>query len=95
MIVIKTPVLTEKTLAQYKDQNKVAFEVNVNANKDQIKSAIESSYGVSILNVKTVNRLGKKKENKLTRKMVKKTSDKKFALAELKKGDKITIFEGK
>lgn len=88
---IKRPVITEKSLAQYKNNNKVTFEVSLDTNKIEASKMIEKLYGVKVLNVWTNSRLGKIKYNRLSRKKSK-LSDRKFMTFELKKGDKIDLF---
>jgi large subunit ribosomal protein L23 len=58
-IIIK-PVLTEKSYAQIEDR-KYTFVVAKNANKVQIKQAVEAVFEVKVQSVNTMNRLGKLK----------------------------------
>ena len=59
-IIIK-PILTEKMAILQERQNKYAFIVQPDANKIQIKSAIENKFNVSVLKVATMNFDGKLK----------------------------------
>ena len=59
-ILIK-PIVTEKMTIQGEKLNRYAFEVDREANKIQIKAAVEEMYGVKVLDVNTVNYHGKKK----------------------------------
>ena len=59
-ILIK-PIVTEKMTIQGEKLNRYAFEVDLEANKIQIKAAVEEMYGVKVLDVNTVNYHGKKK----------------------------------
>ena len=59
-ILIK-PIVTEKMTVQGEKLNRYAFEVDREANKIQIKAAVEEMYGVKVLDVNTVNYHGKKK----------------------------------
>ena len=59
-ILIK-PVITEKATADSEDNNRFAFVVDKNANKIQIKNAIEELYGVNIENIRTMLVPGKRK----------------------------------
>lgn len=54
MEILKKPVLTEKTTAQGEKLNRYAFVVDTNANKIQIKAAVEAMYGVTVEAVNTV-----------------------------------------
>ena len=59
-ILIK-PIVTEKMTIQGEKLNRYAFEVDREANKIQIKAAVEEMYGVKVLDVNTINYHGKKK----------------------------------
>lgn len=61
MGVIIKPVITEKMSAQSEKLNKYAFLVAVDANKVEIKKAVEKMYGVTVKDVNTANYLGKSK----------------------------------
>jgi len=89
--VLQKPLVTEKSTALQEDGNWVAFRVHPGANKIQIKSAAEKIFGVSILQVNTLNVRGKSKRfgrNTGVSKNWKK------AMLRLKEGDKIEMFEG-
>ena len=58
--IIYSPVITEKSTA-LKEQNVYVFKVAKNANKIQIKDAIESTFKVKVLSVNTLNTKPKKK----------------------------------
>ena len=60
-IIIK-PIVTEKLTAQGEKLNRYGFVVDRNANKLQIKEAVEKMYGVSVADVNTVNYNGKRKQ---------------------------------
>ncbi len=57
--VIVRPLVTEKGTHQSSTLNAYAFQVNPNANKAQIKQAIEKIYSVKVKEVRTANRKGK------------------------------------
>ena len=58
--VIKRPIITEKSMGML-DENKYTFEVDKNANKAEIKHAIEAIFeGVKVKKVRTLNFTGKK-----------------------------------
>jgi len=57
--VIIRPLVTEKGTRHSEVLNAYAFEVNPEANKAQIKQAIEKIYSVKVLSVRTANRRGK------------------------------------
>ena len=58
--IIYSPVITEKSTA-LKEQNVYVFKVAKNANKIQIKDAIESTFKVKVLSANTLNTKPKKK----------------------------------
>ena len=57
--VIVRPLITEKGTYQAEKLNAYPFEVSPEANKTQIKKAIEDIYEVKVLEVRTANRKGK------------------------------------
>jgi len=89
--VIIRPLLTEKNAALKELQNKVVFEVATDANKIEIKKAVEEAFQVSVQSVNVLNVQGKVK--RLGRKMGKRRDWKK-AIVTLKEGSTIEFFEG-
>jgi len=57
--VIVRPLVTEKGTHQSTRLNCYAFQVNAEANKSQVKQAIEKIYRVKVVEVRTANRKGK------------------------------------
>ena len=53
--VLKKPVLTEKTMTLQANENKYTFDVDVNANKVEIKQAVEAMFGVKVESVNVMN----------------------------------------
>ncbi|GIP55757.1 MULTISPECIES: 50S ribosomal protein L23 [Paenibacillus] len=51
--IIKRPVITERT-ADYMNELKYVFEVDIKANKTEIKKAVEAIFGVKVSNVNTL-----------------------------------------
>ena len=90
--IIKKPVLTEKSYADMADK-KFTFEVAINANKTEIKAAIEEIFeGVKVESVNTMRILGKMKRQGRTQG---RTPEVKKAIVTLKKDSKnIPFFEG-
>jgi large subunit ribosomal protein L23 len=58
--IIIRPLITEKTMS-LKEENKYVFEVAKNANKTEIKNALEAIFGVKVEKVNVLNMLGKQK----------------------------------
>jgi len=61
MEILIKPIVTEKITAQAESLNRYGFIVNRNANKMQIKKAVESLYNVSVESVNTLIHGGKRK----------------------------------
>lgn len=89
--ILKTPVITEKSTMQRAESNKVAFWVDLQANKSDIKEAVEKVFNVKVLDVNTMKVPGKVKR---TGKNISKKSTRKKAYITLKQGEKIPLFEG-
>ena len=62
--VIVRPLVTEKGTHQSGVFNAFSFEVNPDANKTQIKQAVEKIYDVKVLQVRTANRKGKPRRSR-------------------------------
>jgi large subunit ribosomal protein L23 len=60
MSILKKPLVTEKVSA-LNEKGKYGFVVDLDANKVEIKKAIEKQYGVNVTSVNTMNVMGKKK----------------------------------
>ena len=88
--VLKRPLVTEKNTS-LQAQGKYAFEVAREANKNQVKQAVEKAFKVNVTAVNTISVRGR--ERRVGRRIVTGSSWKK-AVVTLKTGDKITIFEG-
>ncbi|MFL2983456.1 MAG: 50S ribosomal protein L23 [Candidatus Neomarinimicrobiota bacterium] len=94
-IIIK-PVLTEKMAILEERENKYAFFVNINANKTEIKKAIEAKFEVNVLKVATIKQIGKHKQMTMrsggkTIRTTGKRSDYKKAIITLDKNSTIDI----
>ena len=90
-IIIK-PVVSEKAYAAY-DANVYTFVVAGDANKIEIRHAIEEIFSVKVTNVNTVNRKGKRKRNRRSGGYGSRP-DSKRAIVTLAEGDTIEIFGG-
>ena len=92
MIIIKKPVITEKMTAISEKLNRFAFIVDKNANKYQIKDAIEKLYDV-VESVNTMNYAGKKKSRYTKSGVISgRTAAFKKAIVTLKEGETIDFF---
>jgi len=89
--VIKKPIITERSAYLKERGNKIIFQVEVNANKRDIKKAVEKVFNVHVMDVNTLNVKGKVKR---FGKSFGKRPDWKKAIVTLKEGDKIKLLEG-
>ena len=86
--IVLSPVISEKGTRLTEEQNKYLFKVNKDANKIEIKRAIEQIYKVQVAGVNTMTIHGKIKRFRNTRG---KTSDWKKAVVTLKAGESISF----
>jgi len=91
-LVLKRPLVTEKSTALQAAANQYFFEVDQKATKHDIRNAVESIFKVHVTSVRTSNVFGKLKR---VGRNVGTTSDWKKAMVTLKEGDRIEILEGK
>jgi large subunit ribosomal protein L23 len=88
--VIIRPVVSEKSYASY-DENVYTFVVAPDANKIEIRKAVEQIFNVRVTNVNTINRKGKRKRNRRSGVWGTRPSEKR-ALVSLRDGDRIDVF---
>ena len=88
--IIVRPVVSEKSYASF-DANVYTFIVASDANKIEIRKAIETIFNVRVTNVNTINRKGKRKRNRRTGTWSSRP-DERRALVSLADGDRIEIF---
>ena len=89
--VVLRPLLTEKGTRLKEEGNQYLFRVAKTANKVEIKHAIEHLFKVTVLEVRTVHQQGKVK--RLGR-FQGRRPDWKKAIATLKQGESIELYEG-
>lgn len=89
--IIRRPLITEKGTELKNQANHYLFEVARDANKIEIKHAIESLFRVKVLRVRTISVQGKEKR---VGRYVGRTPNWKKAVATLKEGESIEFFEG-
>ncbi len=97
--IIVRPLFTEKMSVLEETQRKYAFEVTPEANKIDIKKAIEEKFDVEVAKVATMNRKGKAKQMTVrsggrTIRTQGKRSDWKRAIVTLKEGFSIDLLRG-
>ena len=88
--IIKRALLTEKSSRIRETQNKFYFEVATDANKLEIKHAVEKIFDVDVVGVTTIVRRGKMK--RFGRYLGKKPNSKR-AVVTLKTGDSIDVLD--
>ncbi|HYH28145.1 MAG TPA: 50S ribosomal protein L23 [Actinomycetota bacterium] len=89
--VIIRPMVSEKSYSGL-ETNKYTFLVHQDANKTEIKEAVQTIWSVRVTDVNTINRKGKVKRYRYTEG---KRPDQKLAVVTLAEGDSIEIFETK
>ncbi|MBI1861143.1 MAG: 50S ribosomal protein L23 [Deltaproteobacteria bacterium] len=89
--VIKRALVTEKNTLRAHSLNEYAFEVEMTANRKQIKEAVEKLFGVKVLRVNTM--VGRKEPRRLGRQTGSRKLWKK-AMVKLKEGDKFDFVAG-
>lgn len=90
--VIKRPVITEKSYDAADFENKYTFEVDMRANKHQIRDAVETAFEVTVEDVRVM--VVAAKTGRVGRRKVVRRSPWKKAIVTLAAGDSITYFEG-
>ncbi|HIJ49744.1 MAG TPA: 50S ribosomal protein L23 [Nitrospinae bacterium] len=89
--IVKKPLVTEKGTVMLSEGNRVTFKVHLDANKIEIRDAVQKIFSVTVLQVNTQVVRGKRKR---FGKAMGQTKSWKKAMVQLKEGDKIEIFEG-
>ena len=87
--ILRRPIVLTEKANLLREKNQVVFEVARAANKAQIKDAVQSMFGVSVLDVNTLVMRGK--ERRMGRGHAK-TQNWKKAIITLKEGDSIDFF---
>ena len=93
MSILIKPIITEKATLASELRNCYSFQVNTKANKVEIKKAVESSYGVSVEKVRTIN-VRPDRKTKFTKTGIQygKTNAVKKALVQLAEGETIDLY---
>ena len=89
--VIIRPVVSEKSYGLL-DRGVYTFIVAPGSNKTEIRYAVESTFGVQVVKVNTLNRKGKRKRNRRQGTFGRR-SDTKRAIVTLAEGQEISLFE--
>lgn len=89
--IIRRPIITEKTTIQKETANQITFEVAQQANRVEIKKAIEKLFDVRVASVRTAHVKGKRKQRG---RIIGRRRDWKKAIVRLMPGERIDFFEG-
>ena len=93
MSILIKPIITEKMTAASEEFNRYGFVVDRNANKIQIKGAVEEAYNVTVDSVRTMNYAGKSKSRFTKAGVISgRTSHFKKAIVQLAEGDTIDFY---
>ena len=93
MEILVKPIITEKMTAQAEKLNRYGFVVAKEANKLEIKGAIEKMYSVKVANVNTQQYVGKVKTRNTTRGVaIGRVNRYKKAIVTLKQGEVIDFY---
>ena len=87
--VLKKPVLTEKSMTLQAEENKYTFDVDVNANKIEIRQAVEAMFDVK---VESVNVINVRPKSKRVGKYEGKTNRRRKAIVKIAEGSEISYF---
>ena len=88
---LKRPVITEKSTL-LSERNKYVFEVLPNANKAQVREAVERAFSVRVTSVNMVRNPGENRRLRNGRRL--RTPGVKKAIVTVAPGDAIQLFEG-
>ncbi|WP_290567891.1 50S ribosomal protein L23 [Leeuwenhoekiella sp. UBA6783] len=93
MSILIKPVITEKATTDSELHSRYTFEVNPGSNKIEIKNAVEATYGVSVIKVRTMN-VRPDRNTKYTKSgmITGKTSGFKKAIVQVAEGDVIDFY---
>ena len=89
--ILIRPVVSEETYGLM-EENVYVFVVDNKATKIDVRRAVESAFGVTVTNVNTLNRKGKRVRDRRTGHYSHR-SDENRAIVTLKSGDSINLFE--
>lgn len=93
MSILIKPIISEKMTANGEKFNRYGFVVNSDANKIQIREAIQKMYGVTVEVVRTMNYVGKMKtRNTKSGAVSGRVNKNKKAIVSLKSGESIDFY---
>lgn len=92
--VLRRPIITEKSNYQAGELNQYVFEVSMNATKQMVKDAVETTFDVDVLRVNIVNVPAKRSRRWRNRRVKVRRSAYKKAIITLGPDERIDVFEG-
>jgi large subunit ribosomal protein L23 len=90
--ILHRPVVTEKTMNAAQRRNTYCFEVDLHANKIEIRRAVEKAFHVKVLDVRTLVRKGKTRMRRIATGRPPRRPDRKRAFVRLAEGQVIDLF---
>ncbi|HZW63515.1 MAG TPA: 50S ribosomal protein L23 [Flavobacteriaceae bacterium] len=93
MSILIKPIITEKATTMSELRNCYSFQVSIQANKIEIKNAVEAAYGVSVEKVRTIN-VRPERRTRYTKTGIQhgKTNAVKKAIVQLAEGEMIDLY---
>lgn len=92
--ILRRPIITEKSNFLNEKLHQYAFEVSLDANKNNVKEAVEDTFDVDVIRVNIISMPMKHKRNQRSRRQTIRRSAFKKAIVTLAPGDTIGVFEG-
>ncbi|MGI6250994.1 MAG: 50S ribosomal protein L23 [Anaerolineaceae bacterium] len=92
--ILRRPVVTEKSNYQASKLRQYVFEVASYATREQVKTAVETAFDVTVTRVNIINLPNKSSRNSKTRRLKVRPVGYKKAIVTLKGEDRIPVFEG-
>jgi large subunit ribosomal protein L23 len=90
--ILHRPIVTEKTMNAAQRRNTYCFEVDLQANKIEIRKAVEKMFQVKVLDVRTLTRKGKTRMRRMPTGRIPRSPDRKRAFVRLAEGQVIDLF---
>lgn len=92
--VLRRPLVTEKSNYMLSSLKQYVFEVSDDANRTQVKDAVEKLFDVNVVRVNMIRVPGKRSRRAKSRRLEIRSSGYKKAIVTLEPGDRIPFFEG-
>ena len=93
-VILRRPIVTEKSNYQAGEMNQYVFEVSMDATKQMVKEAVETVFDVDVARVNIINVPAKRSRRWRSRRVKVRRSAYKKAIVTLEPGESIDVFEG-